>query len=191
LIIDSHVHLYPDKIAAKASQAIGAFYDLPMVSAGSAVALQQACRTAGVEKCVLCSVATAPAQVPSINRFLADEKDRLGYAALCALHPHMTADELSAALDDAQARGMAGSNQNPDIPRFDADYPSVFFLYEALSERKLTLLIHAGDTRYKYSNPERIAHVLQAFPQLTVVAAHFGGWSEWDDSLLAFASGYG
>ena len=30
MIIDSHVHIFPDKIAEKAVAGIGKFYDLPM-----------------------------------------------------------------------------------------------------------------------------------------------------------------
>ena len=34
MIIDFHAHIYPDKIAAKASAAIGEFYDAPMARHG-------------------------------------------------------------------------------------------------------------------------------------------------------------
>ena len=181
-IIDAHVHLYPDAIAAKASGSIGAFYEMPMRHDGSARALLDACARAGVEKCVLCAVATAPAQVGSINQFLAGEKERLGFAALCALHPQMTEAQLAGALDFARENGLAGAKLHPDFQRFRADDPKVFFLYEALAAARLPLLLHAGDSRYGFSSPARVANAAKAFPGLTLVAAHLGGWSQWEES---------
>lgn len=40
-------------------------------------------------------------------------------------------------------------------------------------------MIHAGDYRFSYSHPEQIARLAKDHPNLTIVAAHFGGWSEW------------
>ena len=181
MIIDSHVHLYPDAIAGRASGGIAAFYSMPTRYDGSARALLGACGHAGVEKCVLCSVATTPAQVGPINKFLAGEKQRLGFAALCALHPQMTEAQLADTLAFALANGLAGAKLHPDFQRFRADDPQVFFLYEALAEHKLPLLLHAGDSRFDFSSPARIANAAGAFPDLTIVAAHLGGWSQWED----------
>jgi len=181
-IIDTHVHLYPDAIAAKASGSIASFYDMPTRYDGSARALLDSCERAGVQKCVLCAVATAPAQVGSINKFLADEKERLGFAALCALHPQMTEAQLAETLAFALAHGLAGAKLHPDCQRFRADDPQVFFLYEALAAARLPLLLHAGDSRFDFSSPARVANVARAFPDLTLIAAHLGGWSQWEDS---------
>ena len=182
MIIDAHVHLYPGAIAEKASGSIGSFYGMPVRYDGSARALLDACARAGVEKCVLCSVATTPAQVGSINNFLAGEKERLGFAALCALHPRMTETQLAEALDFARENGLAGAKLHPDCQRFHADDPQVFFIYEALAARRLPLLLHAGDSRFDFSSPARVANVARAFPDMTLIAAHLGGWSQWEDS---------
>jgi hypothetical protein len=52
---------------------------------------------------------------------------------------------------------------------------------------RLPLLVHAGDCRYEFSNPKRIANVLDRFPKLDMICAHFGGYTEWDaaENLLA------
>lgn len=55
-------------------------------------------------------------------------------------------------------------------------------MYEKI-EGKLPVLMHCGDYRYDFSHPRRLANVLDAFPGLTVVAAHFGGWSVFDDAV--------
>ena len=182
MIIDAHVHLYPDSIAEKAAGSIGTFYAMPVRYDGSARTLLRVCGAAGVDRCVLCSVATAPAQVRPINVFLAAEKDRLGFAALGALHPQMTETQLIEELDFMHAEGLSGAKLHPDFQRFHADDPAVFFIYEALAAYRLPLLLHAGDSRYDFSSPQRVANVAKAFPGLTLVAAHLGGWSEWEES---------
>ena len=189
MIIDAHVHLYPDRIAEKATGSIADFYGMPMRHVGSAQALLRVCEAAGISKCVLCSVATVPEQARRINEFLAEEKDRLGFAALCALHPRMTEQALAEELAFARAKGFAGAKLHPDFQRFAADDPALGFLYEALSASGLPLLLHTGDSRFDYSSPRRAANVAKAFPDLTLVAAHLGGWSEWEDARLLWNFG--
>jgi predicted TIM-barrel fold metal-dependent hydrolase len=45
------------------------------------------------------------------------------------------------------------------------------------------VIFHTGDYRYTYSHPARLAHVLDEYPKLITVAAHFGGWSVYDLAL--------
>jgi predicted TIM-barrel fold metal-dependent hydrolase len=45
----------------------------------------------------------------------------------------------------------------------------------------LPVVIHMGDRRTDFSSPWRLARVLDIYPELKVVAAHFGGYSEWDE----------
>jgi predicted TIM-barrel fold metal-dependent hydrolase len=42
-------------------------------------------------------------------------------------------------------------------------------------------LFHAGDNRYEYSAPARIAKIAKLFPDLTVISAHFGGYHRWSE----------
>ena len=42
---------------------------------------------------------------------------------------------------------------------------------------RIPLLIHAGDYRYHYSNPDNILRFLDAVPDITLIGAHFSGWS--------------
>ena len=56
----------------------------------------------------------------------------------------------------------------------------MLFIYEALAAYQLPL--HAGDDRYDFSSPQRVARVARAFPGLMLIAAHLGGWSQWEDS---------
>ena len=62
------------------------------------------------------------------------------------------------------------------------DCKNAMKIYEML-EGRLPVLMHCGDHRFDRSHPSRLAKVLDTFPGLTVVAAHFGGWSIFDEAV--------
>lgn len=178
-IIDFHAHIYPDKIAEKASHSVGDFYTIPMQKVGSVEALFQSGKPAGVERFVVQSVATVPRQVESINNFIHDTclehpNSLIGFGTI---HPDMEnpLDEIERCLQ----MGLCGIKIHPDVQRFYMDDPAMFPIYDAIQGR-VPILIHCGDYRYDFSHPRRLAHILDEFPRLEVVGAHFGGWSLWD-----------
>ena len=181
-IVDFHAHIYPEKIAQKASQSIGDFYGLTMNNCGTVERLLSSAREGGVGRVVVQSVATTPHQVQSINNFISEQ---------CKLHPgeliglgtiHPDMEDPIAELKRFPSLGLHGVKIHPDVQRFDMDCPKMMPLYRWL-QGKMPLLIHCGDYRYGYSHPARLAHILDEFPQLVVVGAHFGGWSLWDLAL--------
>jgi predicted TIM-barrel fold metal-dependent hydrolase len=189
LIIDAHAHIYPAKIAVKATAAVGSFYDLPMRHTGGTAQLLDSGKQAGVDRFVVCSVATSPEQVAIIDRFLAEE---------CRLHPeliglgslHPASPDFAADVALLQACGFRGAKLHPDFQAFHIDDPAVYPLYDLLQSEGIPLLLHTGDPRKAFSRPERLQKVLAAFPRLCVVAAHFGGWSIWEDAFAALRSAH-
>ena len=70
-IIDAHAHIYPKKIAEKATVAIGKFYDIEMdMPVGTCETLLREGKKAGISKFVVHSVATKQEQVKTINDFI-------------------------------------------------------------------------------------------------------------------------
>ena len=65
-IIDFHAHIYPEKIADKATQATGDFYNISPACTGTAESLISEGRKAGISRFVILPVATKPEQVRSI-----------------------------------------------------------------------------------------------------------------------------
>lgn len=185
-IIDAHCHIYPEAIATRAAQAIGTFYDTPMVFDGRVETLLDEGRRAGISHFVISSVATTPHQVASVNAFIAAQvrAHPSALTGLGTLHP----DSADPAGDIARllALGLKGVKLHPDmlgIPIDDARFLRMF----ALCEGRLPVLCHFGDRRYDCTNPNRTARVLAAFPDLTVIGAHFGGWSLWDEAVETLA----
>ncbi len=179
MIIDSHVHVYPDKIAIKAAVQIGKFYDIEMRFDGSVGGLLAEGEKAHADMFLIHSVATGAAQVQSINNFIAAEVKKYPnrFIGFGAMHPDFA--DIDAEVERIQKLGLRGVKLHPDFQGFAADSEEAMRIYRAV-EGKLPLLIHAGDKRHDFSGPRRIQHIVEKFPDLTVIAAHFGGWSEWD-----------
>lgn len=181
-IIDAHCHVYPDKIASRAVEAIGEFYDLPMYYDGRYSTLVEAGEKTGVKHYVIFSVATTPNQVHSINKYIAEtvEKSEGLMTGLGALHPD--SETIEADIEEIISLGLKGVKMHPDFQKFCIDDKKCHKIYELCQRNKLPVLLHTGDSRYDYSNPQRMKKVLEDFPELTVVGAHFGGWSCWKEA---------
>ena len=66
-ITDAHAHVFPDKIAEKATEGISHFYDLPMQYHGRVAEMLENGTAAGIDHFLVCSPATTVTQVHSIN----------------------------------------------------------------------------------------------------------------------------
>ena len=182
MIIDFHAHIYPEKIADKASLAIGEFYNAPMEFNGSSKKLLESGSKIGVEKYVVHSAATTEKQVESINSFILDEvskhKEFIGFGTI---HPNYT--NFEAELNRIKSAGLKGIKLHADFQKFQMDTPKMDPIYECCTKLGLIVLAHAGDERYDFTGPKRIAHFLEKHPNLKLVAAHFGGYTEWDKAM--------
>ena len=95
MVIDFHAHVYPEKIAQRAAESIGAFYDVRMHHPGSVPVLLERMAEGGIDRSLIHSVALAPSRAATINDFIAREvsehpQQLTGYATL---HPDMTEAE--------------------------------------------------------------------------------------------------
>lgn len=180
-IIDAHAHIFPEKIAENATMNTGKFYDLRMNYCGTSDALAESLKSNGVSRCLVCSTATKPNQVQSINNFIAEEcKKHPEFIGLGTLHPDSKRfdDDVRQIFD----LGLHGVKIHPDFQRFDMDSPAAYRIYEQI-EGKLPVLIHCGDSRFEYSAPKKIVNIHRDFPNQKIIAAHLGGYERWDEAL--------
>lgn len=181
MIIDAHAHIYPEKIAEKATAAIGDFYDASMRYHGHMQELIESGKKIGVDKFLVHSTATKAAQVESINNFIISSVNAeplfVGYGTI---HPDY--ENFEAELKRIKGAGLKGVKLHPDFQHFAVDADCMDPIYEVLVAEKMPVLVHAGDCRYDYSQPHRIAHLLEKHPSLDVIAAHFGGYTQWAES---------
>ena len=184
-IFDAHCHIYPEQIAPKAVEGISQFYEnLPFDPYdGTTGTLLRIGREAGITHFVIHSVATTPHQVSGINRFIASEAALSdgAFTGLGTLHPDSAHPEQD--FSELVSLGLKGVKLHPDFQRFEADSAKAMRIYGLCAEAGLPVLVHTGDHRFHYSNPDRIVTILRAFPKLKFVGAHFGGWSVWDEAV--------
>ena len=180
-IIDAHCHVYPDKIARKASDSTSDFYGMPSLYDGKISTLLEEGGRAGIGHFVIQSVATTPHQVSGINRFIAATvaAGEGKFTGLGTLHPD--SENLEAEVEEILSLDLCGVKLHPDIQRFGIDEERAHRIY-ALCEGRLPILMHTGDHRFDFSNPNRMKPILDRYRDLTVIGAHFGGWSVWEDA---------
>lgn len=178
-IVDIHNHIFPSKISAKAVNAIGSFYeDSPMEGQGTLNDLLLSGKDASIKHLVVSSAATTPMQVPRINDFMASlSATDPSLIRFGTIHPEF--EHPIQEIKRLQSLGLQGIKLHPDFQKFNIDDPSMFPIYEAL-EGNLPILFHIGDSRVDYSNPVRLARILDMFPGLTAIAGHLGAYMVWE-----------
>jgi len=186
-IIDAHAHIFPSKIAQRAVESIGKFYDLPMVENGSSERLIKSGEKFGVEKYLVCSTATKAEQVEPINDFIYEECQANAdkFVGFATLHPLM--ENLEKEIERIVQRGFKGIKLHPDFQHFNIDDEKAMEIYKRI-EGKLFVLFHTGDERYDFSRPNRLARVCDRFPDLKCIAAHFGGYMRWEEAYNVYDS---
>lgn len=187
-VVDAHCHIYPEKIAARAVAGTDAFYGTAArCPQGTVAELLEVGKRAGTDHFIVQSVATTPKQVRSINEFIAASVASSGglLTGLGTMHPEC--EDIPAEIDHLISLGLRGIKIHPDIQARPLDHPGFLVMYECCQQKGLPVLMHTGDYRYDFSNPNRLVPVLESFPHLTVIGAHFGGWSIWEEATEKMA----
>jgi hypothetical protein len=181
-VIDCHTHAFPDSLAPRAIARLEAQADVKAHLDGSVAALLDSMDRAGIDRSVVCSIATEPRQFEPILRW------SLGIAGP-RLVPFPSVHPASAAVTEEVSRvaesGFLGIKLHPEYQDFHADDPGLAAFYGAVRTAGLIVLLHAGyDIGFadsERSAPRRILQVVQSFPGLRVIASHLGGFRRWEE----------
>lgn len=186
-ILDFHCHIYPAGIADKARANTKTFFNVVSTECpGVPEDLIARCDRAGIEKCVVHSVATKPGQVPKINAFLAQTAARYPGRFIPFGTVHQDCADMDAVVDSLCTLGFKGIKLHPVIQGAPLNDPRFLRLFEACRGR-LMVLFHAGDDRCAFSNPDQVVPVLATFPDITFIGAHLGGYLVWDEAVKKLA----
>ena len=181
-IIDFHTHVYPDRLADKATQATCDFYGLCTDQTGTVEQLLQKGQAAGIDRFVLLPVAVHPQGVRRVNEFIVEQvREHPEFYGFGTVHPDM--EDMAGEIDYIRSSGLLGVKLHPDMQEINTDDERLFPLYERLRAIGMPLFVHCGDEHRDFSHPRRLRRVLDRFPGLTVIAAHLGGWSKWEEAL--------
>jgi len=180
-LIDIHTHVYPDAIAQKATDSIRDFYGIGGAGMNGTVSmLRERGAQAGITQFVILPVAVHPDRTRHINDFILKQtkiyEDFIGFGTV-----HAEMQDIAGEAQYIMDCGLRGIKMHPDTQRFAIDDPRLFPMYEAISGR-IPVILHMGDHRYDYSSPARLRHVLELFPGLDAIAAHFGGYGMYEEA---------
>ena len=183
MIIDAHAHIYPEKIADKATRAIGEFYDIKMeMPEGTSEKLIEEGKAAGITRFIVHSVATKAAQVLAINDFIIDEcRKHSEFIGFMTLHEDLSEEEINSEVKRCVAAGIKGIKLHPDFQKFYIDGENAEKMYIA-TEGLLPILFHTGDDSFDFSAPSRLAAIAKKHKNMRFIGAHFGGYRRWNET---------
>lgn len=184
MIIDFHTHIYPQWVAAKILPAAKRKLKVEVPGTGSPEDLCGMMQAGGVAESVLLPLAKGREDVSSLNDWVVSVfRENRKLTAFGAVHPFM--ENLEAELDRLAAWGIRGVKMMPLLQEVYPDDPRCGQLFEALIERKMILVSHAGrdplDRPEVFGTPDRFARTIECYPDLKMVLAHLGGLRMWDD----------
>jgi len=184
-IIDFHTHIFPEHVAEKAMVALGETYGARPEGVATLSGLREAMDEAGVERAVLCPVATRPEQVPSINRWIVranEGLDRPRFFPFGALHPDFP--EPEAELAYLRDQGVRGIKLQPHFQSYALEDPATLRMFELLED--FVVLLHAGQEikpiPHVPTTPEKLRALHERFPRQRLVIAHLGGYKMWEEA---------
>jgi predicted TIM-barrel fold metal-dependent hydrolase len=171
-IIDAHNHVWPDKVAARALG--GSVPDMDVFGDGTVAGLRRAKQEAGIDLSVCLAVANTAAQVESAKRFLGG-LDREDFIPFGTIHPDLPPEENLAHL---RANRVEGVKLHPVFQKFRLDDPKLYDVLGALAG-EFPAIIHVGaggGGDGSTCTPAMLRDIVLAFPDLDVIACHFGGY---------------
>ncbi len=186
MLIDFHIHAFPDALADKA---------IPMLSKcsggvvpaydGKISSLKTHLQKNGVDKAVVLNIATNPHQQKKVNDFAISLCCDDMLIPFGSVHPD-SPDALEE-LERLKAAGIKGIKLHPDYQHFFVDEERLFPIYRKIAELGLITVFHAGvDIGYPdpvHCTPARLLRVLELFGNAPVIAAHFGGYMLWQEVI--------
>lgn len=178
-IIDFHIHVYPESVAAKVAAAIGLPEEVDHPERLTTEVVLDAQRRAGIELSINLPVATRAEHVESTNRFA--EKLPSGIISFAALHPDTP--NKRAVLTELKSRGFKGVKFHPQFQSFKLDDPRMDEAWSAMADLGMVAVFHAGgDRSYEppfNTTPKLFVKFAAEHPRLKIVAAHMGGYQMW------------
>ncbi len=180
-IIDFHTHAFPDQLAASAIPYLEKEGGVTAYLNGTTSDLLRSMDRAGIDRSVICSIATRPHQFRSILDWSKSiRSERL--IPLPSVHPDAT--ETEEEVRAVAGEGFIGIKLHPYYQNFRLDAKKLFPLYELLIRHNLLVVMHTGFDiafpRTDLCGPVRILNVIKKFPELKLITTHMGAWDDWD-----------
>lgn len=182
-IIDFHTHAFSDVLAPRAMKTL--LDEVPGMQAyldGTVASLLQSMDRAGIEKSVVCCIATKVEQFEPILSWCREiRSDRL--IPFPSVHP---ADpRMAERIEQIACEGFLGIKLHPFYQNFYAADDTMSRFYEHVARQNLLLVMHTGFDiafpRQRRADPQTVRELIERFPRLRLVATHLGAWQQWKE----------
>ena len=189
MIIDMHTHIFPEKISENVIEKLSRVAGIPAFTDGTLSGLKKSMDAAQINLSVILPVATTTKQVEKINSSSAALNEKFfgeGIFSFGCIHPDFTnyREELSR----VKNFGLKGIKLHPVYQDTNLDDVKFLRIIERAAELDLIVVTHAGlDIGFpgvEKCSPKMIKKVVEeVVGDFKFVAAHMGGWKNWDDVL--------
>ena len=185
MIIDFHTHTFPDKIAAAAIGKLQDMAHIPAFTNGTVQGLADSMQAAQIKTSVVLPVATNPAKVQSMNDVSVQLDGQNGLVYFGCAHPDM--ENPKEEMRRIACAGLKGVKIHPVYQGVDMDDVRFLRILEAAGEENLIVVTHAGDDigfpGVTHCAPRMIKSALKQVGPVKFIAAHMGGWHNWDEVM--------
>jgi len=180
VIIDCHLHVWPDHIAdaMQAQRPAG----MPLRFNGKLSGLLETMDEAGIDKGFALGVGIKASVVARTNEFIGGvPRDRL--IPFGTVHPELSVEENLTILKD---NGIVGVKLHPLFQSLSLADPRVEDILHGLAEAGMPVITHVGsggdDDANERGAPHHLAALVRKVPELTLIACHFGGYHALDEA---------
>jgi len=184
---DVHTHAFPDALAPKALERLvkrAVWEKVAPSHDGTLAGLVRSMDRAGIERAVVCSVATRPEQVSNISRWSV-EIASARVTPFASIHPDFPDPEGE--IERLSEAGVRGLKFHAEYMGCAVDDARTVRIARAAARAGLAMALHAGyDFAFEkedLASPERVRRLHETVPDLRMLACHLGGWRRWDDAL--------
>ncbi|MBR7113483.1 MAG: amidohydrolase family protein [Firmicutes bacterium] len=186
MIIDTHVHIFPDFMAPRAICNLESYSGLKAETDGMVADTIAKMDAWGVDKAIVLAVATKAEQQDWLNAYALtlDAEERLiGFGTI-----YPAAEDWEEQLQDIADYGLKGIKLHPRYADVYADDPRIAAICRRAAELGLVIVFHAGTEPGLpgpwHVTPQRLAALLDQLADvenLKLVAAHMGSCEMWDE----------
>lgn len=189
-IIDSHVHLMPERLLTAIRRAIGEQADWTFDHPTGQAEIEAVLRANGVTRYFALPYAHKAGMAADLNAWVLDAAAESAMAIpFASVHAE---DDVERVVQDAFDAGARGLKFQCPVQRCAPDDPRLAPAYELAAEYNRPIIFHAGTAPLYENSPhvgaDRFASFLDSYPDVKACAAHMGTYEV--DEFLAFAAEY-
>lgn len=181
-IIDFHTHAFPDEIAERAMKTLEKEGGIKARLDGRISSLLSSMDQNGIDKSVVCPIATKPSQFDSIITWCNKIRTEriIPFPSFHPDDPH-----FAERIVQIKGEGFKGIKFHPYYQDFNLDEEKLFPIYEKIAKENLMLVVHSGFDfafpRIEKADPSKIVTVKSNFPEIKLVTTHLGSWEQWEE----------